>query len=509
MDIHIQKRYMKLPVSRETTHKTLSFYADGKLILDFTTRLEPATPQEFHYWDLRSYVGQTLQLEIDPQVDFAPEFTDDIPMEGIYSEPDRPAAHFTSALGWINDPNGPVFYEGKYHMFFQHNPADSCWGNMSWGHAVSTDLVHWEQLEDALLPDETGTMFSGSAFVDSKNVTGLKENEHDPLLLYYTAAGNTSRLSAGQPYTQCMAYSTDGGYTFKKYANNPVVPHIVHENRDPKVIYVPEAEQYYMALFLDNHGYALLCSDDLLHWQLKQRLELSGDGECPDFYPLSTPTGKRYWIFTGAGDRYLVGQMQNGNFVPVQEALSLQSRGRSYAAQSFANVSEGKILRISWNMTEIPDSIFNCSMCTPVEMTLAEDVQGLRLCANPILPRKAPIDCYTSPVLLPGKAHDICLTLQMQPGSAAELSLFGLDIDISADRLTAKDTLLALYPKNSAVDLRIITDTHAMEIYVADGRTFTCIDHIADFSQNQLSFKILKGDAALHSIAVTELPNIW
>lgn len=509
MDILIQKRYMKLPVSRGTSHKTLLFYADGKLILGFTTRLEPAAPQEFHYWDLRGYVGQEFQLEIDPQVDFAPEFTDNIPMEGIYSEPNRPAAHFTSARGWINDPNGAVFYEEKYHMFFQHNPADSCWGNMSWGHAISTDLVHWEQLDDALLPDEMGTMFSGSAFVDSKNVTGLKENEHDPLLLYYTAAGNTSRLSAGQPYTQCMAYSTDGGYTFKKYENNPVVPHIVHENRDPKVVYVPEAEQYYMALFLDDHCYALLCSDDLLHWQLKQRVELPGDGECPDFYSLNTPAGKRYWILAGAGDRYLVGQMQNGSFVPVQEALSLQSRGRSYAAQSFANVPEGKNLRISWNMTEIPNSIFNCSMCTPLEMTLVEDAHGLRLCANPILPRKAPVDCYASPILLTGKAQDICLTLQMQPGSSAKLSLLGLDMDISADRLTVKDTLLALYSKDSAVDLRIITDTHAVEIYVADGRIFTCIDHMADYSQNQLSFKVLNGDAALQSIAVTELPNIW
>lgn len=107
----------------------------------------------------------------------------------------RPYAHFTAKRGWINDPNGLVYYNGQYHMFFQHNPVDCKWENMHWGHAVSNDLIHWEEKDIVFYPDEDGTVFSGSAIVDWKNVTGLKQNENDVILIYYTCAGSTSEAS--------------------------------------------------------------------------------------------------------------------------------------------------------------------------------------------------------------------------------------------------------------------------------------------------------------------------
>lgn len=245
------------------------------------------------YLNVERFAGKEIGLVAEPDIALEIKKSDSkYPLEESYIGKYRSGFHFSSQRGWLNDTSGLVYYKGVYHMFYQHNPVGCKWGNMHWGHAVSRDLVHWEEREIALYPDEMGTMFSRSAIVDTKNVTGLKQNENDVILLYYTAAGNTdSELSRSQPFTQCLAYSVDGGNTFEKYYKNPVVPLIEHENRDPKVVYDPVNDIYVMVLYLAENRYMLLSSSNLLEWKQMHEIILQEDAECPDFYPLPVDDG--------------------------------------------------------------------------------------------------------------------------------------------------------------------------------------------------------------------------
>jgi len=149
-----------------------------------------------------------------------------------YSEPLRPQFHFTAQKGWLNDPNGLVYFKGEYHLFFQHDPNDVNGAHKYWGHAVSKDLVHWKELPEAIEPDALGDIWSGSAVVDPLNTAHLGAGA---LICMYTAAGGTNDASKGQPFTQCLSCSLDGR-TFAKFIGNPVLGQLAGGNRDPKVI---------------------------------------------------------------------------------------------------------------------------------------------------------------------------------------------------------------------------------------------------------------------------------
>jgi fructan beta-fructosidase len=144
--------------------------------------------------------------------------------QSVYNESLRPQFHFTAKKNWINDPNGLVYYHGIYHLFFQYNPYGTDSANKSWGHATSPDLIHWTQQPTALFPDNLGEMWSGSAVVDTNNTTSFQHGSAKPIILIYTAAGGTNKASTGRDFTQCLAYSTDAGITWTKYAHNPVIP---------------------------------------------------------------------------------------------------------------------------------------------------------------------------------------------------------------------------------------------------------------------------------------------
>lgn len=374
----VSQRYLILPVNNHAQPVRLSICARGETPYELDIKYDADTPAYTAYIDIARFSGRELSVSLPdggtPKFDTA----DSLPRDA-YGQPYRPQVRFSAVRGWTNDPNGLIYACGLWHMFFQHNPAGTEWGNMHWGHAISRDLVRWEYDGDVLFPDEHGTVFSGSAVLDERNVSGLGSIEQPPILLFYTAAG--------KPFTQCLAYSDDGGKTFKKYARNPIIGNISGENRDPKVVWCDELEKYVMALYLDGSEFALLCSDNLLDWTEFQRLTLPGDAECPDFYHMLLDGRQRKWVFSGASDCYFTGDISGGRFVPDGPAKRLFcGRRESYAAQTFSGLPGCRRVRIAWNTVwhNFNDSPFSMSMTFPAELELRTIGGVLTLCASPV-----------------------------------------------------------------------------------------------------------------------------
>ena len=489
---------MLLPVGVNARPKTIFLREGGRIRAELTARLS-SEPDFIMPYDLRQLAGKTVELATEPAVDFTPSFAGEPDESGLYRERLRPAAHFTAKRGWINDPNGLIRYEGRYHLFFQHNPVDTVWGNMHWGHAVSDDLIHWTELEEALFPDETGAMFSGSAVVDERNVTGLQRGGRAPLLLFYTAAGGAGEMSRGVHSTQRMAYSTDGGLTFAKY-EKVLIGTITPANRDPKVIFCDELCCWLLALYLDGSEFCLFTSENLTDWKELQRVVLDGDDECPDIYPL-TVEGERFWVMTAAHDRYVIGKFRDGRFAP-QTAGRLHYGLKSYAAQTFFNAPEGRRIRFGWNQSAIPGMPFNGSMTTPHDMTLKRINGALRLCAWPCVEfealrgeKREGLDC----VPLTGRANDMELLIPAQGRRA--LRLFGLELEVDGDggaviKRDEPDRVFASGEKNGAampvraengfIRLRVVQDVHSVEIYAGDGEATLCLQHVSDGLLNRV-----------------------
>ena len=206
--IKITSRYLNFPISHSADRKAMTFVVDGRQDCRSVMRLTDAQPDYWTFRDVSRWRGKTITLSFDgPQAALDRVVAADtiVGASTMYAERLRPQFHFTTRRGWINDPNGLVFYNGKYHLFYQHNPYEREWENMHWGHAVSTDLTTWRELPDALHPDAIGTMFSGSAVIDYGNTAHLNGPDGKPAMVaLYTA-------DSPEAQRQCMAYSLDEG----------------------------------------------------------------------------------------------------------------------------------------------------------------------------------------------------------------------------------------------------------------------------------------------------------
>ena len=335
--------------------------------------------------------------------------------QGLYMEPFRPQYHFTPEKNWMNDPNGMVFYEGEYHLFYQYNPAGDKWGHMSWGHAVSPDMVHWTHLPLALAEADNVMIFSGSAVVDWKNSSGFGKDGRPPLVAVYTGFRTTDRVQF-----QCIAYSNDKGRTWTKYSGNPVIDINSMDFRDPKVQWHDATRRWIMTVSLSaEHKVRFYGSDNLKAWTLLSEFgpagATGGVWECPDLFELPLPgTNDKRWVLVvnmnpgsvagGSGGQYFIGRFDGTQFVADRDSLIPPRPGRSasesahwfdygpdyYAAVSWSDVpaSDDRRLWLGWMSNweyggDVPTSPWRSAMSIPREVGLSRTAEGIRLVQKP------------------------------------------------------------------------------------------------------------------------------
>jgi len=443
----------------------------------------------------------------------------------LYNEKYRPQFHFTPQKNWMNDPNGLVYYKGDYHMFFQHNPSGINWGNMTWGHSVSRDLVHWRQLPDAIKPDELGTIFSGSAVVDRHNTSGFQSGKEQVLLAFYTSAG--AHAPEKRPFTQSLAYSNDRGMTWRKYKGNPIIKHIAGRNRDPKVIWHEPTKRWIMALYLDGDRFMLLSSENAKDWEQLHDVRVAGSDECPDFFELGVEgeTDERRWVFWAANGKYLLGSFDGKKFSP--EGGPFSSRvGNFYAAQTWSDIpqEDGRRIQIAWMAGgKFPEMPFNQQMSIPCELTLGSFDEGIRLCRVPVREIKAlRKQLYSWKDIVPEPGDDILsdirgelfeIEVELEPADADE---FGFNLrgtsmlyDVNEQKLSCRDKELDVEPVKGRVKLHILVDRTSIEIFANGGRENMFLCFPLDADNKSLSILSRGGRTKIRKLNIWKLKSIW
>ncbi|TAP25963.1 glycoside hydrolase family 32 protein [Arthrobacter sp. S41] len=331
----------------------------------------------------------------------------------------RPSLHFSAQDTWVNDPNGLIYHDGLYHLYYQNNPFGNVWGNMSWGHATSPDLLSWTRHPVAIACDENEDIFSGSIVFDKENTSGFGTSESAPLIAFYTSAYKPGNARHGIQ-AQSVAYSLDGGYSWSKHSGNPVIDRNSPEFRDPKVFRYSSAETSYWVMVTveaQDHQVVLYKSENLLDWQYLSTFgpanATSGVWECPDLFELPVDGGANgsKWVLVvnlnpggpnnGSAGQYFVGQFDGTTFTSestVTEGRSDNERlndyqwldwGRDYyAAVSFGDVPDGRRLMISWMnnweyANQIPTSPWRSPMSLAREVTLQTIDGAPRLVQKP------------------------------------------------------------------------------------------------------------------------------
>jgi fructan beta-fructosidase len=449
-------------------------------------------------------------------------------MEKLYNEKYRPQFHFTAKQNWLNDPNGLMYYKGEYHLFFQHNPSGINWGNMTWGHAVSPDMVHWTQIENAIDPDELGTIFSGSGVVDWDNTTGFQIGDEKPLICIYTSAGGSSDASKEQPFTQSIAYSNDKGRTWTKYEENPVLGHIVGSNRDPKVIWHDPTEKWIMALFLDGNDYALFSSSDLKEWDKLCDIHLPDTGECPDIFelPIDGDSNNKKWVFWGGNGNHYIGIFDGKTFMAESGVLRTDFGANCYAAQTWSDIpeSDGRRIQMAWmSGGKYPDMPFNQQMVFPVEMTLRTTPDGIRLFRKPIkeienIHQKE--YSWKNQILKPdndilsgikGDLFDIYAEIDLANASEVGFVLCGEKVQYNKEskQLSCLGKSALLEPIDNKIGLQILVDRTSIEVFGNDGRVSLSSCFLPDLENKNLSIYSLDNEASIISLKVYELKSSW
>jgi fructan beta-fructosidase len=389
----------------------------------------------------------------------------------VYNEQFRPQFHFSPKEKWMNDPNGMVYYKGEYHLFYQYHPDSSVWGPMHWGHAVSKDLMHWEELPIALYPDELGQIFSGSAVIDKYNTSGLKSSENeDVMIAIFTHHGEDNQK-------QSIAFSNDRGRTWTKYKGNPVIKNPgIKDFRDPKVFWHEQSQKWIMSLACGDE-IQIYGSPNLIDWNLLSSFgsEYGAHGgvwECPDLIQLELEGEKeKKWVLIvsinpggpngGSVVQYFIGDFDGTTFTcnDVKETVKWADFGRDfYAAVTWSNASEP--VWIGWMSNwqyanQVPTDPFRSVMSIPRKLKLRRDNSELQLVQIPI--DLSPL--YVNTILLNEN-------LTIQPAEPKEIDLNELQVIVEAEVNENQSSSFTLSLRGESEQLQIIFDRAKQEVRV-------------------------------------------
>ncbi len=501
--VDVKDNYLLLPVQEDVDNANVTVIASGDSRFAFNIRLAKEKVDYFVPLDLRHFGEEKLLLDITFHgKDLAREtvgkyvcwwgIRQDDEFDTTNRERFRPAYHHTPIYGWMNDPNGMFFKDGLYHLCYQWNPYGSQWENMTWGHSVSRDLIHWESMPAVIEPDALGAVFSGSAVVDHRNTAGYGAGS---VVAVYT--------SAGRNQTQSMAYSQDGGKTFTKFPGNPVITGEVGDFRDPKVFWNPDIERWNLILAAGQEM-LIYSSADLKEWKFESSF---GEGhgahtsvwECPDLMKLNVRgTDRQKWLLIcncgggpagGSATQYFIGDFDGHKFTTDQkEALWMDYGKDHYATVTFDNCPEGRKIAIAWMSNwnyagAVPTKQFRSADSLPRDLDIFE-YDGKYYCG--VTPSKELIALRGQRTRQPSETCEIVVDLK--GNSQMELSnpkgekvvmeydskagTFSMDRTMSGDTSFSNDfpTKTVAPVHGQLKQLRIFIDRCSIEVFDSEGR---------------------------------------
>ena len=521
----VENRWLNIATEYLGPMSKVSFYMDGVKVYSFNVRIAIDKTDFFVYTDLSRFTGKKLEIAVEGYRGEDPfsKMTLTDRREGyerIYNEDLRPRFHFSPVCGWLNDPNGLLYYRGTWFMFAQLNPYYHWCDNMHWLLATSTDLIHWEDKGLVLNTDANYQKFSGSGIVDEHNVTGLKEGDDDPILLFYT--------DAGKDFHQSMAYSVDGGKTFKEYENNPILPQIAPLNRDPKVIPRPDGKGYWMALYLSGNDYALFESVDLINWKQTCVLNLPGCLECPDIYEIALDGDENNtkMVFSCAGGQYLVGRIEDGQFISETEIQKCYCAPfyTVYAPQSFYGAPDNRRIQVicSSNEAKICGEAFCKFITVPCELTLKSVPNGMKLFSNPVKELRD-IECnllaenetfeFTGKHVFNTPESNLFRIEFSVPADFAgqfNINIFNITIEYrGSDHSVLYLNNYRFYadPQGDTVSFDIVVDRCSAELFINGGELYLPAVHPFDWSKTPFSIET-KQNLKISALRIAELSSL-
>jgi fructan beta-fructosidase len=535
----ITGNYLLLPIANQHPQKCrLQVKVGGVLIHALDVDFAP-TPDAIDWWaylDTSEYIGKTAELitSATPAVCDLIRTGDTIPdLQPLYDEALRPQLRFSQMRGWNNDPNGMTWYDGEYHFFWQSNPAGWKWANMYWGHAVSKDLIHWQELPHAIRPQGgqldpaqkhpamiAAQAFSGSGNVDRFNTAGLQTGKEKPIVLVYTDYGG-----AGEG----LACSNDRGRSWQCYENNPIIPATRESGgNDSKLVWYEPGKHWVLVHFMTRgfRGFKFFTSPDLKTWT--ETSELANFSECPELVeiPVDGDPSNTRWVIWGSDSKYLVGKFDGKTYTPESSWKKQLHWGAYYASQCFTNAPNGRVIQIGWTRKiDMPGMPFNQAFSVPAELSLRTTASGLQLCAAPVkelatLRKPAPFtlagkELHPAEATVSrdvgGKGQLFDILLVVKKGTANRVTLAFGGNAITCDFKEQELDGMPLPLKDGKFQIRLIIDRPLYEVFGTDGSCHKVAPRgeSAGKPVGKISITADGGSATVESLVIYEMISIW